>query len=78
MDADGSEAIGSDELSSAFKVMNTLHTFSCDSTMIRDYFLPIIFPERSYMPAIYDIPFMNIHMQLHCAAAGNQGKEVNN
>ena len=32
MDADGSGAIGSDELSSAFKVV-TCHTLTCDSTI---------------------------------------------
>ena len=34
MDADGSGAIGSDELTSAFKVMQTLYTFICDSSML--------------------------------------------
>ena len=33
MDADGSGAIGADELSSAFKVV-TCHALTCDSTIV--------------------------------------------
>ena len=85
MDADGSGAIGSDELNNAFKVRTTQSHPSW--TAKRSVFI-LRRDAQSFMlsltlalclPAIsLAIHLDRVHMHPNTAAAGNQGKEVNN